>query len=173
VEIPNLPELSRLQLGKYAEYFVKMTMVGYGYDVYVPEVDDKGIDFVVRVEEDNYYEFQVKSVRLERGKSPYIYFRKNNFKLRKSLFIILVVFKNCKPNLYVIPSLIWKKQNKVLNYLQIPISNFPKIFVDRERNDNSKSEWGISLSFSKMSFLESFKLTKENLERILTLKDVL
>ena len=41
-------ELSRLQLGRYAEYFVKMEFTLHGFDVYSAEVDDKGIDFVIR-----------------------------------------------------------------------------------------------------------------------------
>jgi hypothetical protein len=40
--------LSPLQVGRYAEYLVKMEFTLYGFDVYTAEVDDKGIDFVVR-----------------------------------------------------------------------------------------------------------------------------
>lgn len=40
--------LSSLQLGRYAEYFVKMEFTLYGFDVYTSEVDDRGIDFVIR-----------------------------------------------------------------------------------------------------------------------------
>jgi len=38
-------KLSTLQLGRYAEYFVKMEFTLHGFDVYSAEVDDKGIDF--------------------------------------------------------------------------------------------------------------------------------
>jgi hypothetical protein len=41
-------ELTKLQVGRYAEYFVKMVFTLHGFDVYSAEVDDKGIDFVVR-----------------------------------------------------------------------------------------------------------------------------
>ena len=40
--------LNHLQLGKYSEYLVIMEFTRYGFDVYSAEVDDKGIDFVVR-----------------------------------------------------------------------------------------------------------------------------
>ncbi len=37
-------KLNHLQLGRYAEYFVKMEFTRHGFDVYSAEVDDKGID---------------------------------------------------------------------------------------------------------------------------------
>lgn len=33
----------------------------YGFDVYSAEVDDKGIDFVIRKDHEKYYDIQVKS----------------------------------------------------------------------------------------------------------------
>ncbi len=44
-------KLNHLQLGRYAEYFVKMEFTRHGFDVYSAEVDDKGIDLVVRREQ--------------------------------------------------------------------------------------------------------------------------
>ena len=41
-------KLNNLQLGKYAEYFAKMEFAKYGLDVYTSEVDDHGVDFVVK-----------------------------------------------------------------------------------------------------------------------------
>jgi hypothetical protein len=41
--------LNPRQIGKYAEYFVKMELAIHGFDIYTSEVDDKGIDFVERV----------------------------------------------------------------------------------------------------------------------------
>ena len=38
--------LNHLQVGKYAEYFVKMEFTMYGWQVYSTEVDNRGIDFV-------------------------------------------------------------------------------------------------------------------------------
>ena len=53
-------KLNHLQLGRYAEYYAKMEFTLLGFDVYEPEVDDKGIDFIIRKDEDNFYEIQVK-----------------------------------------------------------------------------------------------------------------
>ena len=44
-------QLNTLQVGKYAEYFVKMEFTLFGFDVYTSEVDDHGVDFVVRTGE--------------------------------------------------------------------------------------------------------------------------
>ena len=43
--------LTGSKIGKYAEYFVKMEFTQFGFDVYSSEVDDGGIDFVVRKEQ--------------------------------------------------------------------------------------------------------------------------
>jgi hypothetical protein len=43
-----------------------------GFDLYTPEVDDKGIDFVIRRGEDRYHDVQVKSVRVKAAWSAYI-----------------------------------------------------------------------------------------------------
>ena len=69
--------LNHLQIGRYAEYYVKMEFTLAGFDVYGTEVDDKGIDFVIRKDSNNYYDIQVKSVR---GLN-YIFFLKEKFKL--------------------------------------------------------------------------------------------
>lgn len=55
--------LNHLQIGRYAEYFVKMEFTLYGFDVYTAEVDYHGIDFAVRRDPTRYYDVQVKSVR--------------------------------------------------------------------------------------------------------------
>ena len=39
----NWSRLSRLQIGRYAEYYAKMEFASYGFDVYTSEVDDYGV----------------------------------------------------------------------------------------------------------------------------------
>ena len=39
--------LSRLQLGRYVEYYAKMEFSSYDFEVYTSEVDDHGIFFGV------------------------------------------------------------------------------------------------------------------------------
>lgn len=52
----NWSRLNRLQLGKYAEYLAKMESVLCGCDVFTSEVDDHGIDFVIRTRQRNHYD---------------------------------------------------------------------------------------------------------------------
>src|ERR1035438_3204084 len=90
--------LNRLQLGKYAEYLVKMEFVLYGCDVFTSEVDDHGIDFVVRTRQGNHYDVQVKSFRLETGKgTPYVYLDKQTFRVDPRSLLVLVHFVNGQP----------------------------------------------------------------------------
>ena len=54
--------LNHLQLGRYAEYVVKMELALYGFEIYGSEVDDHGIDFVARpAGTSHYFDIQVKS----------------------------------------------------------------------------------------------------------------
>lgn len=70
--------LNHMQLGRYAEYLVMMEFTASGFDVYRAEVDDKGIDFVIRQGPDTFYDVQVKSVR----RLNYVFMRKSKFQLR-------------------------------------------------------------------------------------------
>jgi hypothetical protein len=54
--------LNRLQRGTYGEYFAKMEFAMYGFEIYTAEVDDRGIDFIVRRPRGDFLEVQVKTV---------------------------------------------------------------------------------------------------------------
>ena len=75
--MPNLnwSKLNSLQIGRYAEYYAKMEFASYGFDVYSSEVDDHGIDFIVKKQK-KYYEIQVKSLR-DANKVRYIFILKS------------------------------------------------------------------------------------------------
>src|SRR2546423_3552456 len=104
----NWSRLTHLQVGRYSEYFVKMEFTLYGFDVYQAEVDDKGIDFVIRRGHHAYYDIQVKSVR----GFNYIFFRKECFELRENLFAAMVILHEGEPpKLFLIPSTVWQNPN--------------------------------------------------------------
>ncbi len=133
-----------MQLGRYAEYFVKMEFTLLGFDVYQTEVDYHGIDFVVRKDEDRYYDVQVKSVR---GHN-YIFFPKHKFFPRLNLLAACVLFFNGElPQFYLIPSLAWLEPNALLvehNY----------------EGKKSKPEWGLNISRKNMPLLADFTFDK-------------
>jgi hypothetical protein len=137
--------LNNLQVGKYSEYFVKMELTLHGFDVYQSEIDDKGIDFLIRRGHDTYYDIQVKSVR----GFNYIFFRKDYFQLRSNLFAAVVVLDEQQPpKLFFIPSTVWQKPNA--------------LFVSRDYQPPAKSkpEWGINLSARNHLLLEPYNFEK-------------
>ena len=93
--------LNKQQVGTYAEYFVKMELTMYGFEVYDTEVDDRGIDFVARKRPGSYFEVQVKSVR----DYSYVFMQKTKFALQDNLFLALALMIEDKlPNLFLIPA---------------------------------------------------------------------
>ena len=136
--------LNHLQIGRYAEYFVKMEFTMLGYDVYGAEVDDQGIDFVIRRSGKRCYDIQVKSVR---GWN-YIFFPKSKFTLRSNLLAALVVFFDGQmPQLYLIPSMDWDTPNELL--------------VNRDyEGKKSQPEWGLNLSQRNLSLLTKYQFSE-------------
>ncbi len=135
--------LNRLQLGRYAEYFVKMEFTLHGFDVYTSEVDDKGIDFVIR-KYSRYHDVQVKS---KRG-LHYVFFSKDKFELRDNLLAVIVIFFEGElPYHYLIPATAWLKPNELLR--------------DRDYlGKKSKPEWGLNLSQRNLPLLEEYRFDK-------------
>ncbi len=136
--------LNHLQLGRYAEYLIKMELTLYGLDIYTAEVDDKGIDFVVRNDAGQYFDIQVKSIR---GMN-YIFLPKKKFQLRDNLLAAVVIFiQGEPPRLFLIPSGAWDQPNELL--------------VDRKyEGKKSDPEWGINISQRNLASLEKFSLEK-------------
>ncbi|GIK57568.1 MAG: DUF4365 domain-containing protein [Chloroflexi bacterium] len=132
--------LNKQQVGAYAEYFVKMELTMYGFQVYRTEVDDRGIDFVARHEDGPFLEVQVKSVR----SLSYVFMQKEKFKLRQSLYLALaMLFEGQPPDLYLIPSLVWENPDSMF-----VSRNYPGL--------KSKPEWGLNLSNKNMSALQPY-----------------
>jgi len=145
--MPNLKwsELSPLQLGRYAEYYAKMEFASYGYEVYTSEVDDHGVDFVVKVPGTaKFYEVQVKSVR-DYG---YVFISKSKMPVLTSHRLVchMHFIDGQLPDVFVIPATAWAEPNAVL--------------VERNYDkpgQTSKPEWGISLSKKNYSLLDPYK----------------
>jgi hypothetical protein len=133
--------LNHLQIGRYAEYFFKMEFVQFGFDVYGAEVDDRGIDFVLRLEPDRYWDVQVKSLR----GSGYVFFQKSKFRIRPNLLVALALFENGRePDLFLIPASRWLTPDSV--------------FVDRQYEGlKSPPEYGINVSSRNAQALAEFR----------------
>ncbi len=128
-------KLNNRQTGMYAEYFSKMEFTKHGFDVYTSEIDDKGIDYIVRKNENEYFDIQCKSLRF--AKTRYVFSQKSKFKPRKNLLMCVTIFEQEKePTLLLIPSIDWiEKKHPGLK--------------DRDyKGKKSKPEWGLDVTKS-------------------------
>jgi hypothetical protein len=133
--------LNKQQVGAYAEYFVKMEFTMNGFQVYGTEVDDRGIDFVIRHQNGPFIEVQVKSLRSK----GYVFMRKDKFHPREDLYLALaLLFDGHLPELYLIPSMAWNGTNKV--------------FVSRDYvGKQSPPEWGLSFTKETLQVPERYR----------------
>lgn len=122
--------LNNQQVGAYTEYFVKMELTMHGFQVYSTEVDDRGIDFVVRHGRGPFVQVQVKSLR----GMGYVFMDKTKFDLHEHVYLALGLLReNEPPELFLIPSTVWRAPDGV--------------FVERNYEGlKSRPEWGLNVS---------------------------
>jgi hypothetical protein len=137
--------LNNLQIGTYAEYFVKMEFAKNGFEVYSTEIDDRGIDFIARKSASPFFEIQVKSLR----SFGYVFVQKGKIQIHRNSYVALgLMFDESPPQLYLIPSTVWKKPND--------------LFVDRQYEGvKSKPEWGINISKKNLKLLDLYRFETE------------
>ena len=133
--------LNHLQLGRYAEYFVKMELTLFGFEVYSSEVDDRCIDFIARRGGGPFYEVQVKSVR---GYN-YVFIPKAKFPIAPHRLLALVLLHaGCEPEFYLIPMPAWQTPDALL--------------VSRDyEGKKSEPEWGVNLSAKNQALLDTYR----------------
>jgi hypothetical protein len=139
--------LSAQQLGRYGERLAHLEFSAHGFDVYVPDVDDRSVDSVVRSANRKFIEIQVKSIR-NRG---YVFMRKRLFQPHQDLHVVLLVFANGRhPDMYLIPSMAW---------LAIPLLAG---FSNRDYGAGLKSEpeWGLQITAKTRLLLEDFRFDR-------------
>jgi len=137
-------QLNNQQLGAYAEYFTKMEFIKRGLPIFSVEVDDRGIDFVIRISSDRYLDVQVKSVR----NLNYVFIPKDKFINSENFFVALVLFGELDlPGLYLIPACAWRSENALFKY---------KAYEGLK----SKPEFDINLSRKNLPLLEEYEFAK-------------
>ena len=104
--------LSTSQVGRYGEYWVKMELTRQHLDIFTAEIDDHGIDVVVRSRDGNRYaDIQVKTVR----SLTYVFMTDEVFPLRNNLYVALVLlFEGQPPQLCLIPQSAWEHKHAYL-----------------------------------------------------------
>jgi hypothetical protein len=120
-----------------------MVFAKQGYCVYIPDVDDRGVDLLVHKADVGYLRVQVKSLR-----GPgYVFMRKRYFEPAQDLALCLVLFSETDTDLFLIPSTQW-------------LTPCP-VFCDRDyENAKSAPEYGVNVSGKNMQRLNDFKLTR-------------
>jgi hypothetical protein len=140
--------LDPLRVGKWGEQFVAMALLRSGFDVYVPAVDDRAIDMLVRMEGSSprYIEMQVKTLRPPAGN--YVFMRKKHFVISPSRYLALVMLHEGKaePDLYFIPSRCWLDP-------QPPFSSRDYVGL------KSQPEFGLAVNGKNMDQLQRFRFT--------------
>ena len=140
----NREEFTAIKLGTFCEYYAKMIMTYYGANIYSPDVDDYGIDFIAESQQ-KFYNFQVKSIR---EKTHYVFMRADDFNINDdTLYLFLIILKNGQyPNAYIIPASAWKRGDN------------PALIYRSYEGKKSKPEYGINVSRKNMPFIEDFKI---------------
>ena len=143
--------LNGQQVGAYTEYFVKMELTMYGFQVYSTEVDDRGIDFVARHERGPFLQVQVKSLR----SLGYVFMQKTKFELHEHVYLALgLLLERKPPELYLVPSVVWQSPNGV--------------FVERNYEGlKSLPEWGLNISQRNMPALSPYAFAS-TVERLIS-----
>lgn len=135
--------LAPLQLGRYAEQLVTMAFVLHGCDVYRAEVDDRGIDLVVRTRSGQFREVQVKASR--KGSEPF--FKKDRFDLSPERWAAIVLFEDGRvPDMYLIPSIAWQDEG-------------PPFFGNDFPGKRTEPEWRLSLAQKYRPVLEQYRFS--------------
>jgi hypothetical protein len=141
--MPYWTALSDTRFGTYVEYLARLEFVRLGADIYLPEVDDKGLDFIVRFPGPVYLEVQVKG----RRQLNYFYISKEKFPMEEDRVLFLGLFLDKKKeegDYFLIPASAWKAPNKLFR-------DYPY--------DGKKSapEWGLSFTPKTMPLLEPYR----------------
>lgn len=136
-------DLTAQAVGTFCEHYAKTVLLSYGVDVYTPERDDHGIDFVAEGRK-GFLKFQVKGIR---SSSQYVFMRKEYFDVEDdAMFLILLLLVDGEePDMYIIPASAWRQESQV--------------FVSHDyEGKKSKPEYGINISKKNMQELVKYRL---------------
>lgn len=149
-------KLSAQQLGAYSETYIKMVLLSYGMSVYSSEVDDHGVDMVMKDKQNRFQEIQVKSV----FRGNYVFMKKRMMlekqtgKIKGNYFVCLLRFvQNEEPSVYIIPGSEWDNPDGVL----LVSRDYPK--------GKSEPEFGLNVTKRSLPLLAKYELTSASIAR--------
>lgn len=134
---------NRQKFGTYGEYYAKMEFASYGFDVFTSEVDDHGVDFIIKGK-NSFCEIQVKSVKEDTG---YVFMKKRLFDVEnEGLYLCLLIFRQDElPDVYLIPAHAWKEENELLRNRDYD-----------KPGQKSEPEWGVNISKKNQQLLQQY-----------------
>lgn len=142
-------KLKRKPFGTYVEYLAKLHFIREGADIYIPEIDDKGIDFVVRQTDGTYLEIQTKARRA----LHYFFMPKSQFPMQANRFLFLGLFldkANADGRYYLIPVTAWQSPNELFKSFDYA-------------GKKSAPEWGLQFAKGKnLPLLERYWINPPN-----------
>ena len=112
--------LNHMQIGRYAEHLATMRFIEAGLEVYTSEVDDRGVDQLVRYAPGRCLEVQVKAVRnrnLTFVKKKHLGMTEKdvNTRLRCGYCMAFFLFEDGRePDFFLIPGYAWLEPNALL-----------------------------------------------------------
>ncbi|SRR6266480_4509023 len=134
--------LNKLQKGSYGVHFAKMEFAMRGFLVFTSDVDDRGIDFVVRNDNGKHFDIQVKAIT----DKNYTYIKQSKF--APSLWVTLIVLKaRLEPRLYLLNRPDWDVNKTGL----LKLNKYPGA---------KEAEYGIFLADKRQEELEGFAFHK-------------
>lgn len=152
--------LNHLQIGRYAEHIATMRFIEAGLEVYTTEVDDRGIDHLIRYAPGRCLEIQVKSVRgrnltfVEKkhlGKSP----EEIELRLRSGYCMAFFLFEDgYEPDCFLIPGYAWLGPNFLLTDNKIGDKLYGPYF---QLNPTKKAQ----------AILDQYRFSFDHLQKIL------
>ncbi|MEC4175640.1 hypothetical protein VIN30_04190 [Adlercreutzia sp. R7] len=145
-----LASLNRQQKGRLAETIVIATFLSWNFEVFEPEVDDRGIDLIVSPDLEMFYRIQVKGIT----RGSYTFFTQRQFDAATNggrtaaLTYVAYVRLDAKPvpETFIVPFSAWNGRSPV--------------FVSRrseERGEISELEHGINYSQKNALLLEPYR----------------
>jgi len=104
--------LNRIQKGSFAEAYAKMAFALEGFEVYTPEYDDRGIDFLIRNGAGKHFCVQVKATC--ESVNPFIYADKFDDSSEFLLCAVRLVDGKA-PEIYLARGSDWKVEKECLH----------------------------------------------------------
>lgn len=143
-----------LGLGAAGELLVASRLALFGYQVYRPLADDRGVDLVVDVGNGQHSMVQVKSVH----PGSYVFMKKSTFAIEPWVSLGLVVFEDDQdlpPSMFLIPATEWSA----------PVS--PLVYREYEGR-KSPPEYGLSIRTTWKRELAAWNATRSHIETVLS-----